>query len=312
MIPISIPGIGTVAYVDGDPDVIRFDHTNLAPEIPTDKRFNTSIIESGSGYLLSFRDQWKHSSIYAARLNSSFKPVGRSKRLSLPEIPAARAHEDPRWFRCGGQLWLCYIGFDGRRSTSIHYARINEDTLEVEEAHWPQWAGGQRREKNWQPFDYQGITHFVYTIKPHVILRVLPPAFGEDPWAEWVSNTPFKGTWNGGYLRGGAAPVLHNGEWYSFFHGSIDQEPPLKRRRYNVGVYTFAPNPPFQILRYTPEPIAWADPDVTPDDVEVDVIFPCGAVRCDGRWCASMGVADTWTELRFYDDSMIEERLVKS
>jgi predicted GH43/DUF377 family glycosyl hydrolase len=277
---------------------VKFDHTNLHPEIPG-VRFNASIIESGDGYLYAFRTGWSGSRIYVCRLTADFKPIPNAYRqLDLP-TKGIRGHEDPRFFRLNGVLHLWYIAYGGRR-TSVRFCRINEQTLAVEDEFFPQIPNRNPWEKNHAYFDHQGIAHAVYSIRPHKILRI------EGNQASFAAETPFKGSWSGGHLRGGASPVLHNGEWYHFFHGKWEHS----RFRYSMGCYTFSPEPPFQILRYTPHPIDVADTDRKHDNY-CDVIFPGGAVYRNGQWIIAHGVHDRWSEIRSYQAEWVERQLVK-
>lgn len=301
---------GTLGHVESTPrETIRLDHTNLCPDIPTDKRFNSSIIESNGQYLIAFRHDWRHSRIYAAWLDQDFKPTGQYKKLELPHGASMAGEEDPRWCRIGGKLHLWFVRFFGR-GTSVMLAMINEETLEVESLVWPQLYPRTTYEKNWPVFDYEGVPHFIYSSKPsHSILKLKDCEPGDDPLCEWAYSTPFNGTWSGGFMRGGASPVQHNGRWLHFFHGSTVQA--NGRRLYNVGLIEFEATPPFRITRYTQEPFDIADPNVTPKAEKSDVIFPCGAVLVDGHWAISFGCNDTWTEIRFYDAGWIESLLVR-
>ena len=293
--------------VDAIRPTIRFNQSNLCPEI-SGIRFNMTIIESGDGYLVAFRNNWKHSDIYAARLTKDFKPTGYWRKLELTNGGASKGREDPRWFRIDGQLFINFVGFCGS-ATHMQYAKVNEDTLAVERIFWPVLYSQQRREKNWSAFEYQKDVWYVYSVNPHLILKAPIAEENCDPVVTQEYVTPFTGTWSGGTMRGGASPVLHNGNWLSFFHGHTTQRD--GRRLYGMGAYEFSPKPPFQILRYTPEPIAVADPEVTPDNVPVDVIFPGGAVLVGDQWAIAMGVADLWSEIRFYDVDKIESLLVR-
>lgn len=294
-------------------ETVRFDHHNLSPELP-EYRFNPSIIESGDGYLFTFRTGWKGSNIYGVKLDSQFKPVSESKLLDVNRQGSGYGREDSRLFRLNGKLHMMYTGVIGRLGpTNVLFARINEDTLEVEDKFFPRGFPRNSWEKNHQYFDYQGIAHAVYSINPHKILRV------EGNKGELIHETPFKGSWSGGHMRGGASPVLHNGEWYCFFHGKWDRmrarlphQPTSDAMRhvYNMGVYTFSPEPPFQILRYAPHPIDIADVDMT-DGNYCDVLFPGGAVLAGNQWAVAMGINDRRSEIRFYDHDFIESQLVK-
>ena len=277
---------------------IRIDHTNFIPEI-TGLRFNSSIIESGTGYIYAFRNGWRGSNIYAARMNHYFEPTGEWAKLELTNKGARVGREDCRLFRLNGKLHVSYTGYTGR-NTNVLFARINEDTLKVEDVFFPQIVGRQSWEKNIVMFDYKGIAHGIYSTNPHKILRI------EGNKTEWAYETPFTGSWAGGHMRGGASPVMHAGLWYHFFHGSTQYQ---GRRVYNMGLVTFKPEPPFEIVSYTPEPIDVADTNVAHDNY-CHVIFPGGAVYKNGRWIIAHGIHDRWSELRFYDSAWIESQLV--
>jgi hypothetical protein len=280
------------------PGNIRFDHTNLFPGEVPGMRFNCSIIESGDGFIFAFRNGWAGSRLYLCRLTSDFKPVEKSwAKLQLP----VGGQEDPRLFRLNGILHLWYICYF-RNKTSVRFCRINEETLTVEDEFFPQIPHRQPWEKNHSYFDYQGIAHAVYTVSPHKIIRV------EGNNCQHAYNTPYPGSWSGGAMRGGASPVLHNGEYYHFFHGAYDSV--KGRRRYCTGVYTFRSEPPFDVLRFTPHPIDQADLDRQHDNW-CDVLFIGGSLYRDGMWITANGVHDRWSEIRFYGGEWIESRLEK-
>lgn len=278
---------------------IRFDHTNLYPEIPG-MRFNPSIIESSDGYIFAFRNGWRGSRIFLCRLTKDFQPAGEVAKLQLP-TSGVIGHEDPRLFRLNGKLHIVYVAYTGKR-THVKFSRINEDRLTVEDNFFPQIDKRASWEKNHSYFDYQGIAHAVYDSTPnHRILKI------EGSRTEWAYSSPFKHAWSGGYIRGGCSPVLVDGKWYHWFHGVTTQK--NGRRLYNMGLIVFRAEPPFDILAYTPSPIDVADPSVTPKDQWADVIFPCGAVLAGDRWAIAMGVADRWSEIRFYDRQAVESSL---
>lgn len=278
---------------------IKFDHTNLAPGVEG-LRFNPSIIASGDGYLYCWRTGWAGSHIYAIRLDSQFQPYGEAKLLPMAFKASRWGREDPRWFRLNGHLHIMFIGVVGKNGpTNVCFARIHEETLTVEDMFHPKVPGRQEWEKNHAYFDVGGIAHSVYTIAPHRIMRV------EGRKAEFVYETPTRVQWTGGRICGGASPVLHNDQWYHFFHGSTEWN---GRRQYNMGCYTFENKPPYRILRFTQEPIDVAGP-ASEHDHTCDVLFPGGAVLVNGQWCIAQGIHDRWSELRFYDYDMVEEML---
>lgn len=252
-------------------------------------------------YWYAFRNGWAGSNIYICELDENFKPTERWAKLDLGKKGSRVGREDPRLFRLNGKLHLSYTGYEGRR-TNVLFARINEETLKVEDVFFPKAPDVKGWQKNWAFFDYQGVAHAVYESTPHHrILRI------EGDKAEWAFSTPFSPSWSGGYIRGGCAPIMHKENWWHFFHGATYHN---KRRLYNMGLIVFRSTPPFDVIAYTPEPIDVADPSVTPKDQYCDVIFPGGAVLVDNKWAIAMGVADRWSEIRFYDCEAVEKMLV--
>jgi predicted GH43/DUF377 family glycosyl hydrolase len=285
---------------------IRFDHHNLFPKGQPNGcpgvRFNPSIIASGDGYLFVWRHGWAGCNLYACRLDADFRPVGTATRLKLRKSWCKYGREDPRWFRLNGKLHVSYTGVVGNQGpTNVCFARVNEQTLEVEDKWHPRIPGRQAWEKNHAYFDYQGIAHAVYSIHPHRILRV------EGSQSMFVAETrgTIRDRWQGGRLCGGASPVLHNGKWWHFFHGSTEWN---GRRQYNAGLAVFSAEPPFAIERFTPYPVDVANP-FEEHDAGCDVLFPGGAVCLGDEWVIASGAHDRWAELRFYDAAWLESQL---
>jgi predicted GH43/DUF377 family glycosyl hydrolase len=286
--------------------IVNYHLFNFLPEIPGSVRFNASIIESGSGYILAFRNNWKGSRIYGAWLDADFKPTGKWAKIPFPlNHKVWKGEEDPRFFRHAGELWIAFVGFTGN-ATSVLYAKLNEETLAVEDFVFPQLFEREKYEKSWSSFSHGDEIHAIYSINPHVVMTFQVQEKGVDPLAVKTYQTPFTGKWSGGHMRGGASPVLHKGEWWHFFHGSqmVDE-----RRVYNCGVVCFEDKPPFRITRYTPEPIDEARYETVPRIDGKDVLFPCGAVYRGGWWYVSYGINDLQIGIRRYSESWIEERL---
>lgn len=291
----------TIATVSLGSRVIRFDQRNLAPHTGG-VRLNPSIIQSGSGYIFAYRNKWGNSDISLIRLNAAFEPVGEPKQLNL-SYPGAtsKGREDLRLFRHKGQLHGWYIGWNGRRGkgqykANVLFARINEQTLEVEDKFFPRIPGRNPWEKNHAMFDLNNETYSIYSIAPHRVHKV----YCETVQQTWETRTNVK--WRYGYLRGGASPVLHNGRFYAFFHGMDDSGP---HRLYTLGVYCFDAEPPFRITHITHEPLEIAGPRKG----SARVIFPGGAMFIDGQWCIACGIHDEYSELRFYSEQQVESAL---
>jgi predicted GH43/DUF377 family glycosyl hydrolase len=283
--------------------VIRYDHHNLYPKAPG-VRFNPSIIESGDGYLFCWRHGWAGCQVWACRLNKEFKPVGEAKELGLTQQGANKGREDPRWFRFRGKLHLWYIGVtSGKRGTftNVCYARVNEQTLEVEKRFLPHYPMRQFWEKNIAFFDFNGMLFASYTVCPHRVWRV-------DGNQVLSYESKWSHKWSGGEMRGGASPVRVGDEYFHFFHGLMMQA--NGRRLYNVGLVVYEARPPFKVKRYTPDPLDVADPKTCPPGQYADVLFTCGAVKVGDQWALSLGVHDRWSEIRFYDAAEVERRLV--
>jgi FkbM family methyltransferase len=281
---------------------VCLDERNLCPGVPG-KRFNSSLIAWGGGYLLAFRNGWRGSEIFLTPLDARFRPSGAPVKLDLRHPGANYGREDPRLFFHAGRLHVSFIGVVGGnriRHTNQLYARIG-DGLRVEAVFHPHFPGRREWEKNWQFFSHGGELYAVYSVAPHRVLRVRGDA------AALAYETATYAPWVGGELRGGAAPVLAGGEWWCFFHDRV--EPPGRRRAYRLGLYTFEDRPPFRALRITPEPVLAADPATNRNNY-ADVVFPCGAVRDGDRWVVSCGVHDRWTELHAFGHADLDRRLV--
>ncbi len=274
-----------------------WDHANLFPEIPG-RRFNPSILEWGDGYVFAWRDGWKGSNIWLARLTRDLAPID-CRKLELFHKDANYGREDPRLFIFRGRLHCEYIGVVGGRQirhTNVLYARLRDD-FTVERIYSPQLPGRNLWEKNWGMFEHAGELHAVYSIRPHRIIRI------DGERCEWLPQTPGLTTWEHGDPRGGASPVLIDGEWYNWFHGRFPEP------YYVTGLYTFDAKPPFAVKRFVPHPLALADRATKPDGQWCSTTFVAGAVRREADWVTSSGEHDRWSALRTYPREEIEAAL---
>lgn len=293
----------TAATIAGPSNlVIRFDEKNLFPKLKG-KRFNSSLFRHGDGWALAFRDGWAGSQIHIATLTDDFKPRS-LHTLDLQHSLAPYGREDPRLFSLGDGWALSFIGVFGRQRilhTNQLYAELGPDWT-VRRVFAPDFAARQEWEKNWAFFQHDdGQLYAVYSIAPHKILRI------DGSTAELVHETTWPANrWQGGLLRGGAAPVRVGDEFYHFFHGRTEKG---KIKRYTTGLYTFEAAPPFRVRRFTPAPLLTPDPKSRPKDQWAEVVFTCGAVLHDGRWYLSSGIHDRWTEIVTIDAAEIERRL---
>lgn len=205
--------------------------------------------------------------------------------------------EDPRALYWGGRTWVSGTNFIWYPKFSGCHQILVESGPDWKclKRHDPDYGGNGKRlydtnrnEKNWIWFFHDNKPHLIYMTTPHEVVR-----FSDDFMkVEEVYKTEAPGLrWAHGEPRGGTPPVLVNGEYWSFFHSSVDWCP-HGTRRYFMGAYSFTPEPPFKVLRFTPKAILMgSDFDRCAKDKPL-VVFPCGAIIRNGRWLVSLGVND--------------------
>lgn len=286
---------------------VTFNEYNLFPERGL-KRYNASMIPWKGGYLFAYRAYWGGADVELVTLDKNYKPTMRSPislRLATDESLAGR--EDPRLFLWRGVPCVWYIGWqaeyarDGKVST-VHYATLDPKTLQVTERFHPYVPWRRDWEKNHAYFDRGGDLYAVYSVEPaHVVMRVQ----GNEIVEHWATSTPDMANKNYGHRRGGASPVLHGGEFYTFYHMMTEAH---GQRLYSIGVYTFATDPPFKIRRITKHPIDVADVN---GKQAIDVIFPASAFVEGREWVVTMGVHDDYSQVRYYPIDYIEKHLTE-
>lgn len=267
-------------------------------------RLNPSLIRNGAGYLFVYRNRWDNSAISVIRLDHHFHPIGTASYLSLNHYQATMGREDPRLFRYRGKVHVSFTGWLGEdtirwNQANMLYARLS-DQLEVDRIYFPDIPGRASWEKNHVYFENDGKLYLIYSISPHIVFQV------DDEKILERYETDTETEWNAGHLRGGCSPVLHQGKYYHFFHGTADK--PTGGRVYSLGLAVFEAKLPFRILKITHFPLDAGDP-VTNPGITSDVIFPGGAVYLNGMWAIAMGVHDKWSEIRFYPEKYVEQSL---
>lgn len=281
--------------------VRRLDSSRLIT-YPAGYAFNGSIIDYKGKTLLAYRAGWAGSNCHICELGADDTP-GPSTTLALVHPLANFGREDPRLFIFRDQLHISFIGVQGHGGGNIitHqlYARLRDDWT-VEEVFAPSISARSPSrpntwEKNWGFFDLNGVLHAVYSIKPHVVLRI------DGERVSVITETPTEFTWHGGYLRGGAPPVLIDGEYWHWFHGAHDiPGGNWPTRQYNLGLCTFEAKSPFRVTRMAEHPLAMADHSTRPTDQYCSVLFPAGTMFDGKRWRVSFGIHDRWLEIRDY------------
>lgn len=271
---------------------------------PATLAFNPSICRYHDRLLFAYRVGWGGGSLRIAELDSDFNLLSDSP-LSLKFPHCSHGVEDPRLFIFRDRLHLSFCGTEtlaGFVGIHVLLARLTDD-FEAEHIWYPHFAKRQRMEKNWVFFEFAQQLHAVYMSSPeHLILRV-------DRNSILAHSTPTSSIWQGGFIRGGAAPVLHAGEWYHWFHGfkSVGN-----RALYSLGLLTFENRPPFRVTRMTPVPLLVADQKTNPMgawQLDKSVVFPCGAYLENSAWVVSYGLHDQFCEIARFDLADVESQL---
>jgi predicted GH43/DUF377 family glycosyl hydrolase len=207
--------------------------------------------------------------------------------------------EDPRLSVLGGHLFCscCNFKVQGYQAHQVLIHLSGQDPYHAEVCHPLYGFNGDSmknntgNEKNWVWFDHsKDGWHFVYMPWPHHVVRTNQA----EPCASYVhKDEPCP--WQFGQMRGGTPPVLHDGQYWSFFHSSTPWQG--KRRRYHMGCYTFEPNPPFRITSMTIDPLLTGS---FTDGGTLPCIFPGGAILKQDKWLVVMGINDyrsAWIEI---------------
>lgn len=256
--------------------------------------FNGGLFRYRGRLLLAYRSGWSGSVCHVAELADDFSVV-RSVWLDLRHAEAKAGAEDPRLFEHGGKLHVAFAGVwrrNGRVTTSQLYARLGDD-YGVERVFAPKYAARADMEKNWGFFSHGGVLYAVYSVKPHVVLRI------DGDRATKAHEEPYPWGWSGGFLRGGASPVLVGDEYLSITHGRLNHD---GTSTYSVGAYTFKAEPPFQPVAAVEHPIHWADSaSARADRSNLAVVFPQGAILEGGRLHVGMGRNDTRVQVATWD-----------
>ncbi len=273
--------------------------------LPHEFQFNNSLIRFRGKLLMAYRLGWSKARIAIAELDETYRPV----RNWLLDLPHGDAQEDPRLWTFRGELHVSYTAYyPNRRApfTDVTYARLQEtaDGWRAAEGFAPQYAGRDHWEKNWGFFEHAGELHCLYSIKtaalPFRVLRVE----GERTWDVAEHACPFGG--KEGVLHGGAPPVLHQGEYYAWFHRRIGSG---HDKTYTIDLLTFEARPPFRPSRHVPAALLVPTTSDRPGATVPHAVFPGGAFLEHNAWHVAFGYYDKWSELARWDVNHIEEAL---
>ena len=215
--------------------------------------------------------------------------------------------EDPRLFRFKNNMW-CITGFRGRLtidpSSNLQHNMImftvrdpgNITVLKYANRTFP-------LDKNWQPFEHDESLYLVYSMSPHIILKVDTDTgvCTEQYSTPFPDNSPVKGT-----MGGGAPPQLVTWKKKQYYLG-------VAHTRYDFMLthtrktiwYLFQSSPPFAITHIGPA-FGILQPDV-------DIEYVTGLVVDQDRDIAyiSFGINDCFGGFKQLSLSNILATLVK-
>jgi predicted GH43/DUF377 family glycosyl hydrolase len=258
--------------------------------------FNPSIIKTDEGYLMVFRycpnrANDAYTFIGVVKLNESFDPISTPQlldsRFGNTDIPSHS--EDARILTIGDSIYLVYNDNsevinptfkDHRRD--IFVAELVEENgiyslLPPSKMIYPTKYADQNWQKNWVPFDWNGLLLMGYSIQPHEV--IFSEQFSGICTQAGVSKMIFD--WDYGTLRGGTPALMVGDQYMAFFHSSknivSDVSNGESLRHYFIGAYKFSPEPPFNITKISPEPIN-DDTFYTDTNFHRRVVFPGGFV----------------------------------
>lgn len=261
--------------------------------------YNCGLVRHDGRLLMVSRLGWSGSRTYLSELADDYR-VASTRDLGIQHPRAYSGVEDPRILAIGSELKVVVTGYESANAgaTSILVASLDRD-LKVASVVAPHYEQRLTWEKNWAPFEYDGRLHFVYTVNPHVILRM-----EEDKTIEVGRSTNIF-PWRSTALRGGAPPVRVGNEYYHWFHSV--QTTKKGKLVYGLALYAFAARPPFQVTRRVSHVIMTPDNEIR--GWNKTVVFPCGAVLEDGVWKISYGKQDRECWIVEYDSAEVEKRL---
>lgn len=278
--------------------------------------YNPSLIAYGDHYKLFFRLDTPTvppfiSQIGVVSLDENFDSYDRYSTLSTN----SHHSEDPRAFWHNDNIYVSYSQtYSGSNPrTAIHLAKLNPQTIEVEEIY--NFDLGTKVEKNWSPFSADNVLKFIYFIHPQKVLSVnedntlLTGVLAEN-------GPPLKRTnfWKKcyGQIRGGTPGIqISEDEFLAFFHSSFNDKNGF--RWYVMGAYTFSTKAPHKILRVSQKPILFHSIyDSWTYQRNKFCIFPSGVVVKDNQVHVACGENDTAIKIVTFDREKLLQSLVEA
>ncbi|MGK5595710.1 MAG: hypothetical protein ACSNEK_10200 [Parachlamydiaceae bacterium] len=228
--------------------------------------FNPSMTKWHGRYLLSFRARDPLTNLTTlvglTWLDAQLNPTGEPQLINTQGKNHTDFIQDPRLIVVDNRLYMAYSAqclYEGRLERRMCLAEIfyNGKSFSISQPdpifHFE--GNGNKFEKNWVPFVYNGYLLLSYSIFPH---KVFLPLLGEQKCLT-VDYSEAECLWKWGEVRGGT-PALPIGEGYlSFFHTSTVMKTVHSNGKamphYFMGAYIFEKKPPFHVKKISPKPI---------------------------------------------------------
>lgn len=281
---------------------------------PAVRSYNSGMTRKGSSTYLATRvfnaADWRCDIVIHRFIGDPFDgAVERVCVLDLPMMHGREQFEDARLFWHNGRIFVAYTeGTYLRRPwVAVQKLALLRDDWSVEQ-HWTIAFGENSvgQEKNWQFFSHNERLHFVYSVRPHVVVELN----GHMKVAQvWSTPTDIPAP-----VRGGTPPIRDGDRYVTFAHYHMANA--KASRRYVANAYCFEPESPFRITGMTAPLITASGNDpLIPNPAYPHwnpyVVFPCGALRDRpaDTWMVSAGVNDSrdalfkFKSLRFHEVS---------
>lgn len=280
-------------------------------------RFNASIIRHNGKLLLSYRQydprQANHMTIALSELGEDFQPTGVHYPLNLKGIGSVNLFEDARLTHIGEELWLGYteVAFLNIKQKwnrvshiSQHFCRLNDDFTCEDPITLDYGFNFTKWEKNWTWFESDGHLYCCYDPTNNTVLAVSRKS--GTVLTEYVNDKCY---WPYGHFRGGTSPILYEGAFLSFVHGSTTES--IQDRRYYVAAYLFDPEPPFKPIAVSRVPFLYGSrKEYYCGAGNGQCVFPMGKIRGDKCFHVAMGVNDSFCAVVTIPDKSWEDDLV--
>jgi hypothetical protein len=231
-------------------------------------------------------------------------------------------HADPRFCSFRERLYIHYNDGSGQKPNHIYLVEVDPATLTARGPARELVLAGSRHkvEKNWMLFAHGDDLWAIYSISPHIVLRVelgeSGPVICRPAYCHDWNVTPYQKQF--GEPRGGAPPVQVGDQYVSFFHSSfrvrplrrlllrLQQKPRDKTLRYVGSLYGFAAEPPFTPLWMRTSPVLLPPSLPRRRHPQLDrrvehSAYPGGLLLEDGHWIVAFGAQEEYCCLGQFD-----------